>query len=337
MSVKTPAKTKPFISVVMPAYNAGLFIGEVIATILEQTFPDLELIIIDDGSTDNTAEIIKKYADIDSRIKYHYQQNRGSKNLGETINTAVSFAKADWIARADSDDPWYLDKLEKQVAFLESHPDYILIGGTANVTNERGEFLYNLYGPLDDDDNRRALTLYTTLAHGSVIFRKDIFEKLNGYQNIHAVEDLDLWQRMSAYGKIYNIPEPLFKYRKNTLGISMSNQDHQSKMVEKLGIEFFKSQTPKALSREEFRTKLNSINSLRKKSPLPEHVVDWLLVRLTEDNVKISRLFVKYGDKKSGYKQLFGIAFSGRLGMKTVLKTLYKNITFKVTHLWKRA
>lgn len=337
MSAEKSAKKKPFISVVMPAYNAGLFIGEVIATILEQTFSDLELIIIDDGSTDNTAEVIKKYATIDPRVKYHYQKNQGAKNLGETINKAVSFAEAGWIARADSDDPWYLDKLERQVAFLESHPDYILIGGTANVTNERGELLYNLYGPLDDDDNRRALTLYTTLAHGSVIFRKDIFEKLNGYQNIHAVEDLDLWQRMSAHGKIYNLPEPLFKYRKNTLGISMSNQDHQSRMVEKLGIEFFKSQTPKPLSRKEFRAKLNDINALRKSSPLPEHVVDWLLIRLTEDNVRISRLFIKYGDKKNGYKQLFSITFSGRLGIKTVLKALVKNVGFKATHLWKKA
>lgn len=334
-----PSKTEknPLISVVMPAYNAGPYIGEVIATILGQTFDDFELIIIDDGSSDNTPDVIKKYASIDSRIKYHHQKNQGSEKLGSTINKAISFARADWIARADADDPWYLDKLEKQIAFINSHPGCILLGGVADITNERGVFLYPLLGPLDDDDNRRSLTLYTTFAHGSVLFKRSVFKKLGGYRDIHAAEDLDLWQRMSLHGEVYNLPEPLFKYRQNSSGISMSNQLHQSKMIENLGIEFFKNHTPKSLTRAEFKKKLNAINSLRGGDVLSDHLVDWLIVRLVEDNVRICRLFIKYGDKRDGYKQLLAIASSGRVGCKTALRAIKSNLAFQVTRLWKKS
>ena len=336
MTSSSETNKAPFLSVVMPAYNAEAFIGEVIATILGQTFTDFELIIVDDGSTDRTADIIKSYAKIDSRIKYHYQENQCSERLGETLNMAVHLAKADWIARADADDPWFLDKLQKQIDFIKSHDDYILIGGGADVTNERGVLLYTLLGPIDDDDNRRAMTLYTTHAHGSVVFKKDVFEKLGGYRNIHAAEDLDLWQRMTNEGKVYNIPEPLFRYRKNTQGISMRNQALQSKIVEQLGIEYFKINTPKVISSKELQKKLQSINVLRDNSPVPAHLVDHLMTRLTEDNVRIARLHIKYGDKKDGCRQLFNVAASGTVGTKTVLNTIRKNLTSKVMQLWKK-
>ena len=330
-------KKTPRVSVVMPAYNAEPFIGEVIATILGQTFKDFELVILDDGSSDGTAEIIKNYAKIDDRVKYHYQKNQGSARLGETINTAVGFAKGEWIARADSDDPWFLDKLEKQIAFVDSHPDYILIGGGTEIVNERGVLLYTLYGPIDDDDNHRSMALYTTLAHGSVMFKKSIFTKLGGYKNIHSAEDLELWQRMGDHGKIYNIPEPLFKYRKNTQGISMQNQELQTREVERLGIEYFKSHQPRILSTQEFRDKLSAINDLRGKSILPDYYVDELLMRLADDNVRIARLFIKYGDKNLGYKQLTNIALSGRLGFKTAMRFIKKNLAFRMTRVWKKA
>lgn len=335
----SPSETHraPFLSVVMPAYNAEAFIGEVIATILGQTFIDFELIIIDDGSTDGTADIIKSYAKIDSRVSYHHQTNQGSERLGETLNKAVHLAKANWIARADADDPWFLDKLQKQTDFIKAHPDYVLIGGGADVTNERGVLLYTLLGPIDDDDNRRAMTLYTTHAHGSVMFKKDIFEELGGYRNVHAAEDLDLWQRMTNEGKVYNIPEPLFRYRKNTQGISMLNQELQSKIVEQLGVEYFKTNTPKVISSKEMKKKLDSVNVLRKNSPVPVHLVDHMLRRLADDNVRIARLHVKYGNKKDGYRQLFNVATSGKLGMIAVSDTVKKNLAFKVSQLWRKS
>ncbi len=319
----------------MPAYNASAYIGEVIATIIEQSFSDFELIILDDGSTDQTAEIVKKYASIDSRIRYYHQKNQGSEKLGSTINAAVSYAQAEWIARADADDPWYLDKLEKQVAFIQSHPDYILIGGGADVINERGVFLYPLFGPMYDDDNRRAMTLYTPLAHGSVVFKKSVFDKLGGYRDIHAVEDLDLWQRMSKHGKIYNIPEPLFKYRKNTQGISLKNQKIQTEAIERLGIDFFKSQPPQVLSRGQFKSKLDAINDLRGKGLISSHLVDWMIIRLTEDNIRIARLFMRYGHGNDGYKQLIAIFSSGRVGCKAVIGAVKDNAVFRIARLWK--
>lgn len=337
MTSSLEAAKLPFLSIVMPAYNAGAFIGEVIATIIGQTFTDFELVIIDDGSTDNTADIIKSYAKIDKRVIYHHQKNQGSERLGETLNKAVHLAKAAWIARADADDPWFLDKLQKQVDFIVAHPDYILIGGGADVTNERGVLLYTLLGPIDDDDNRRAMTLYTTHAHGSVMFRKDIFEKLGGYRNIHAAEDLDLWQRMTNEGKVYNIPEPLFRYRKNTQGISMRNQEVQAKIVEQLGVEYFKTNTPKVVSIQQMKDKLGSIEALRNNSPVPAHLVDHMLRRLADDNVRIARLHIKYGNKKDGYRQLFNIAASSKTGLKVTIRAIGKNLTFRIAQPWKKS
>lgn len=310
----------PKVSIVMPAYNAGGFIAEVIATITNQSFKDFELIIIDDGSTDNTAAIVKHLAKLDDRIKYFYQKNNGSARLGETLNTGIAKAKADLIARADSDDPWFLDKLHLQVEFMDANPDYIIVGGGTEIINEAGRYQNFLPGPLDDEDHRRSMTLYTTIAHGSVMFRKKQFETVGGYRNVHTAEDLDLWQRMSDHGKIFNITTPLFQYRRNSSGISMGNWWIQSQEVERLGYEYFHSHTPSVLSINKLKERLQFIDRSVKESGLPKRTKKEMRQKFIDDNYRIAKRFSAAGKRKGALIQIINLSLSSLDGLKYVIR-----------------
>lgn len=325
--------TIPRVSIVMPAYNAEQFIGEVISTILSQTFKDFELIIVDDGSTDDTAAVIKQYSSIDSRIKYYHQKNKGSARLADTINIGISKSNAPLIARADSDDPWFLDKLQRQIDFMNKNPEYVIIGGAAEVTDERGQHLYTLIAPIDHEDHIRSMTLYTTLAHGSVMFTRDAFNRTGGYKNLHAVEDLDLWQRMSDEGKVYSFPEPLFKYRKNTQGISMSNWWIQGQELERLGDNFFDTHTPSVLDRRVLSKKLAEIDAICNERGAPSNIALETKLKLLDDNRRIAKKFKAKGMTKKWIRQYLAVALSSKLGLKLTVKSIVKSAATKVKQL----
>ncbi|KKU18398.1 MAG: Glycosyl transferase family 2 [Candidatus Pacebacteria bacterium GW2011_GWA1_46_10] len=132
-------KNLPLVSVIIPAHNAGKFITETIESILRQTYKNLELMIVNDGSTDNTADVIKQFLKKDKRVCWiSYQMNRGES---AAANLGFFVAKGDYIARMDADDIAHPERIAKQIDFLEKNPDYIVVGTQAHIIDGEGEII----------------------------------------------------------------------------------------------------------------------------------------------------------------------------------------------------
>jgi glycosyltransferase involved in cell wall biosynthesis len=201
----------PEVSVVMSVYNAEDYLKESIDSILNQTFPNFEFIIVDDGSTDRSLEIIKSYKD--SRIRLLKQNNTG---LAIALNNAIKISDSPFIARMDSDDIALAVRLEKQVRFLKENEDYLLVGANVLVIDKDGEFVYQSSLPLSWEEIQTKFP-DSSFFHSSVIFRRGPFDRCGGYfeeiSKFNCFEDSILWNQMKRYGKMANIDTPLLKYR----------------------------------------------------------------------------------------------------------------------------
>ncbi len=202
----------PKVSVLMPAYNAEKYIGEAIESILNQTFKDFEFIIIDDCSTDNTWGIIQKYAEKDNRIVI--LRNEKNSKIPKTLNRGLSISRGKYIARVDADDWSYPYRLDKQINFMESHPEVGVSGGNMEVCDETmnkiGLRRYNL----DDGKIRKKIFRYSPFSHPLIIFRADVAQNLRGYnEDLSDAEDYDLYFRIGRYYKFSNLDDILLKYR----------------------------------------------------------------------------------------------------------------------------
>ncbi|MGE7752393.1 glycosyltransferase family 2 protein [Lysinibacillus fusiformis] len=213
----------PEITVLMPVYNASEFLKCAIESILNQTFTNFEFLIIDDGSTDNSLEIIKSIQDERIKVITH------TKNLGlvATLNKGIEQAKGQFIARMDADDIALPTRLEKQYAFMSSNCDYGVCGTWLKVIGS--EEIYNY--PTDHEQITASLLFYCALGHPTVMLRKAILDKkCIRYNNVYA-EDYDLWVRLSRITKLYNVPEVLLEYRIHDSEYRFSNQHRTKQMM----------------------------------------------------------------------------------------------------------
>lgn len=218
----------PSVSVVMPVFNAERFVGEAIRSILEQTFRDFELIIIDDGSTDGSEAAIRTFTD--PRIRYHHQTNQG---IARALNTGISMARAPLIARQDADDISLPRRLERQVAFMAEHPDIGLLGTWAEVIHADGLPKGVLEHGTDHLRIRYLLLFDSAFVHPSVLFRKDLFLQAGPYDPDPAIfEDLELWHRMVPLTRAANLPEHLLIYRDVPTGLTNSTNIGLERLME---------------------------------------------------------------------------------------------------------
>lgn len=203
----------PTVTVLIPAYNAARYIAEAVHSVLQQTFADLELLVIDDGSTDDTPAIMAGITD--PRVRYvRHVQNRG---LVAVLNEGLDTATGTYIARMDADDVMHRDRLEKQVRFMEAHPAIAAVASFVELINADGE----VTGPWDTDREtpdevsiRAMLPRTNCIAHPSVTIRRSLLGDMRYAPDQHGAEDWDLWMRMLARGlRIAKIPEPLLSYR----------------------------------------------------------------------------------------------------------------------------
>jgi glycosyltransferase involved in cell wall biosynthesis len=217
----------PAVSVLMPVRNGERFIAEAIESILSQTLEDLELIILDDGSTDSTPKILEDLARRDDRIAIH--RKSPGRNLSETLNLGASLAKAPLLARLDADDLALPDRLELQLRFLDEHPQVTLLGGQALLIDENGREFGEAHYPLDDEALHEALLTTNPFVHSAVVMRRDVFEEVGGYREIFVhSEDLDLWLRIAEGRKLANLPETLVKYRLHGNQQTLRKQEDQA-------------------------------------------------------------------------------------------------------------
>lgn len=203
----TIVKITPRITVLMPVYNCELYIKEAIDSILNQTFTDFEFIIIDDASTDKTVDIIKTYSD--ERIKLIVKPlNTGYTN---SLNYGLQVAKGEYIARMDGDDISLPERFSKQVDFLDENPEIALCGTALRIIGSDIIICY----PEEHNSIKLNLLKRNCITHPSVMLRKCILDKYSFIYDIakEPAEDYDLWIRLSAVSKLYNLQEVLLNYR----------------------------------------------------------------------------------------------------------------------------
>jgi hypothetical protein len=208
----------PAVSVVLPVYNCPQYVGEAIQSILDQSFADFELILIDDGSTDETPSVLQRYAD--ARIRLFTQKNQG---LAATLNRGIGLAQGHFIARQDQDDVSLPERLARQVAFLDSHPKCGLVGTWAEIWRERNRTQRVHRHPCDDATLKFELLFNNPFVHSSVMIRKAALDRVGGYcedKNRQPPEDYELWSRIAREYQVANLPEVLHVYRET--GGSMS-------------------------------------------------------------------------------------------------------------------
>ena len=203
-------KNTPKVTVVMSVYNGQAHIHEAIGSILGQTMTDWEFLIVDDGSTDDTATILKHYASNDFRFKI--LKNTNNIGLTKSLNRGIKLARGKYIARQDADDKSLPERLEKQVQFLEANADYFLIGTDYEIIDEHSNIIGKpeIPVPINNHEIKAAISKYNTFVHSFVMFRNDVSRIGYFYDTSYKYsQDYELWTRILKHHNAYNLPEVL--------------------------------------------------------------------------------------------------------------------------------
>ena len=205
---------KPTVSVLTATWNRAHLIGAAIESVRDQTFPDWELIVVDDGSTDTTAGVIRGWQAKDKRIAYFRMPTRES--IAAVSNLGLAHAQGKYVAILDDDD-WWIDKrkLEKQVAFMDAHPDCVACGGGIMMVDERGKELGRALKKESDAEIRNVALFANPMANSTTLFRADAASAVGRYDDttIRQFADWDFWLKLGLRGKFYNFPEYFAAYR----------------------------------------------------------------------------------------------------------------------------
>ena len=208
------------LTVLMPAYNAGLYIAEAITSVLVQTFHDFELLIINDGSTDNTVDVIKSFQD--ERIVLINQENKG---VAAALNKGLTHARAELIARFDADDRCFPFRLEQQYNFMVANPDHVIVGSAAEYMDAAGNYIFTQYPAATSDTEIKDLPFdVCPFIHASVCYKKSVVQCVGYNEYAHSFEDHLLWQQLKFVGQVHNMSEPLLCVRLNPGSLTMDER-----------------------------------------------------------------------------------------------------------------
>ena len=209
---------RPKVSVYTPTYNYGRFLGEAIQSVLDQTFQDWELIVVDDGSTDGTREVMDAFAD--PRIHYVYQENQGNP---AARNTALRLARGEYVACLDADDAWFPEKLEKQVAKLDSLPPTVglLYGNVYLFSDEDGSIIQRFLEvqiPPRGQVFKKLLPNEGYFIHDTAaLIRREVFDRVGLYdESLLRFQDWEMWVRIARVYEVETLDEPLARVRRHS-------------------------------------------------------------------------------------------------------------------------
>lgn len=212
------SKTRlPRVSIIINVHNGEGYIRPAIQSILNQSFDDFELIVVNDGSTDSTADLVRNY--LDPRIRL--VENQTSIGIPKAINRGIGFARGEYIAHQDADDISYPLRLVRQVEFMDAHPDVAGIGTRFVIINKRGQTIHYWPGdmalPVTQLGIRWAMLFARGFLHSSFMFRRKVaWDELNGYdEDCPRVQDYEFWSRLAMRHNILNLPEALVGFRRH--------------------------------------------------------------------------------------------------------------------------
>ncbi len=292
----------------MSVSNGEKFLEEAINSVLKEP-EEFEFLIINDGSKDDSKEILAKLAKQDSRIRVINQKNVG---LTTALNRGIKEAKGEYIARMDDDDYSMPQRFRRQIAVLDANPNVVLVSGGARFMTYEGKIIDHIFPYLRSQDLSRRLYLGNAITHGSVMYRKSAAVKAGLYrQEVGPTEDYDLWTRLMDVGDIITIPFLLYAHRLNPGGISASNSPKQrTEMVNNID-NLWARQQPAVLSRATLKRNLE----FYRHQPFGRDQWVWHYLR---DNAQLGVKMIKYGHRLKGIWQLIQVALVGRSGLRAV-------------------
>ena len=242
------------VSVLMPSFNHGRFIEAAIESVLSQTYQDFELIVVDDGSSDNSAEIISQFSSPKLRVEY-LKQNVGAC---EAMNIALSKSRGAYIAVCNSDDAWVANKLETQCSFLDRNQDICAVFSNVVWVGVDGECLESSDSPYERVFEQRNRSRWAwlrdlleggnCLCHPSVLIRREVFEAVGNYDNrLRQLPDLFMWTKAVQYGDIFVMPEKLVRFRLHETNTSTPSEQANNRILNEHALivrETFRSVAP---------------------------------------------------------------------------------------------
>jgi glycosyltransferase involved in cell wall biosynthesis len=218
----------------MSVYNDEQYVSQAIDSVLNQTFQNFEFIIIDDGSSDNSLEIIKSYKD--ARIVLVTQENMG---LTKSLNKALKIARGDYIARMDSDDISHPQRFERQLLFLKSHPKHALVGSNVIKIDHDAKEIEKNFTKYSDDAIRETFKTRNCMAHGSVMMNRVLIgEALYYDESFNYAQDYQLWTTIASKHRVANLEEHLYRLRIHNASVSQKKIEEQSIYAAKVAYEF---------------------------------------------------------------------------------------------------
>lgn len=217
----------PKVSIIMSTYNNAAFLPGAFESVLGQSFAAWELLVINDNSSDSTKDILETFKNRDGRIIIW--SNQANQGLTKNLNSGLSRATGDYIARIDSDDVWSdPHKLQKQVDFLNENPSYGLVGSWAEAFASGNKKSFTLRYPTVDNKIREELLLHNCFVHSSILARKANILAVGGYDlNWQYIEDYALWMKLGLGAKFANLPEIMVRYRVSSHGITGTKNKEQ--------------------------------------------------------------------------------------------------------------
>ena len=219
----------PLVSVLIPVYNAEKYFSDALQSIVDQTYRNLEVVIVDDCSQDGTGVIAKAFASKDSRVKVF--TNEQNLKLSGALNEGIKHCLGKYIVRMDGDDVSFLDRIEKQVAYMEQNPEVGISGGSMEIGDESLTKIGTRNYYLTDNDIRKNIFKFSPFCHPGVIIRKEVFDLVGGYDaSFTPAEDYELYFRIGLKFNFGNISDFVLHYR--TLPNSMTTSSI-SKMEKK--------------------------------------------------------------------------------------------------------
>jgi glycosyltransferase involved in cell wall biosynthesis len=224
----------PAISVILAVHNTERYVAAAVNSILAQTLRDFELILIDDGSTDRSSQICKQLADGDSRIRLISQSNRG---LTKSLNEGIASATSPLIARMDADDLSLPERFEKQVAYMNAHPECICLGSRVTLIDEYDSPIRESDHKLTHEEIDAELLkgIGWAIVHPAAMMRADALRAIGGYdEQYRTAQDLDLFLRLAEHGKLANLPEPLVQYRQHLESVNFAKAQQQANLKEQI-------------------------------------------------------------------------------------------------------
>jgi hypothetical protein len=221
------APKQPRISVVIPAFNAQRYLAEAVESVLQQSYSNFECLVIDDGSTDRTREILAELALRDGRVKPIRIEHSG---IVKALNVGVEAAQGELIARMDADDVCMPERFARQVEYLDQHPECVAVGSAVMLVDPFGSDLWEIQVHAEHDQIDASLLKGDgwALFHPSAVLRRQAILDVGGYRRAYQwAEDMDLFLRLSEIGRLANLPDVLLRYRQHFASVNRTKLDVQ--------------------------------------------------------------------------------------------------------------